>query len=270
MYSSWRTQYDQRHSAAGLADRLYRPTHTAVAVYKKPMPPKSTALAVVPVKRNGRAIMPSQRGYLRTGGYYGGTRMLGTAKERKFHDVALADTLVSTTGTVHTGINLIAQGVTESTRVGRAAFIKSIFMRMTFQLSESTSQASGSDWVRTIVLLDKQANGALPTVADVITAPSIPAFGFNNLANKQRFHILYDKWCHVRIWAAGGNGTAIETMRSREIKSWYKKFKKPVAIEFSSTTGAITEVRSNNFVVISISLQNIIKWDADFRLRFTD
>ncbi len=202
------------------------------------------------------------------GGY---SSALGTAKERKFHDVDLADSLVATAGTVHTGINLIPQGMTDITRIGRVAFIKSIYMREIFQLTESAVQGSGSDHVRTMVIWDRQANKALPTVANILSGTSsIPFLDFNNLVNKNRFTILHDKVTHIRVLAAGGNGTAIETIRNTVTKSWYKKFKMPVPIEFDGTAGAITEITSNNFIVLSIARQGIIKWDAHFRLRFTD
>ncbi len=225
-----------------------------------------------PMGFGGKGIYPAQRGFLRTGGFYGrfGSSALGSPVERKFHDVNLADSLVSNAGTIHSGINLIAQGVTESTRVGRVAFIKSIFMREAFQITESAVQTSGSDHVRTMIILDKQANGAAPAVSDIITAPSVAFFGFNQLANKSRFKILYDKITTLRVYAAGGNGTAIELVRTSAVRSWYKKFKNPIRIEFDDTTGAVTEIRSNNFVVLSIAKQGIVKWDAAFRLRFTD
>ncbi len=211
-------------------------------------------------------------GFLRTGGFYGrfGSRALGSMKEQKFHDINLADALVSGSGSIQGEINAIAQGVTESTRVGRVAFITSIFLREQFSIIESALAGTSSGYVRTMVVLDKQCNGAQASVTDILTVPTIKFFGFNNLANKNRFKVLHDKITKVTIPAAGGNGTAIETCRGNTVRSWYKKFKKPLAIEFSSTTGAITEVRSNNIIILSIGIQGIVKWDAALRIRFTD
>ncbi len=267
--TAWAQRVAERQASDALHPYVKK---TAIAVYKAPisMPGRngngkrtSTALAVIP---------KNQVGYLRTGGFYGryGSRLLGSDKERKFHDVNLADTLVAAAGTIHTGVNLIAQGITESTRVGRVAFVKSFFLREQFTLTEGVLQNASVDYVRTIVVLDKQCNGALPAVTDVLTVPTIKFFGFNNLANKNRFKILHDKMTKVSIPAAGGNGTAIETCRGHSVRTWYKKFKKPVPIEFSDVTGAITEVRSNNLFILSIGLQGVAKWDAAIRLRFTD
>ncbi len=231
--------------------------------------------AATMTKRNGNGS------YVTSGPVYGprtaqmtgryGSRALGTFKEQKFHDVDIVDTIVSSAGSVQTSLNLIAQGITDKLRIGRVAFITRLYMREHFQITESVLQGNGSDNVRTMVILDKQCNKAIPAVSDILSGTgTIPLLDFNNLTNKNRFRVLYDKTKHISVSAAGGNGTAIETMRKSVTSQWFKKFKKPIPIEFTDATGDQNTITSNNLIVLSIAGQGIVKWDGHFRLRFTD
>ncbi len=71
-------------------------------------------------KRRRREFVPGRD---RVGGYYG---RYANGGELKFHDVDLVDAVVAAGFNVTETINIIAQGVTESTRVGRKCTIKSI------------------------------------------------------------------------------------------------------------------------------------------------
>lgn len=202
---------------------------------------------------------------------YTTSRALGTMKELKFHELDINDAIVATGGNVQTSLNLIPQGITEITRIGRAAFIRKCFIRMTFQITENNMQAVSADVIRVMIVLDKQCNKANPVVGDIISGTSsIAILDFNNLSNKQRFLVLYDKNEHIAIPAAGGNGTTIETCRMRQTKELYLNFKEPIAIEYTDGTGDLDTITSNNLVMLLISLAGITKFDAHVRLRFTD
>lgn len=208
-----------------------------------------------------------RRGYSRTGGYYG--RFNGIDGELKFHDVDLNDAQVAANGVVTDSINLIAQGITESTRNGRKCTIKTLQWRYRITLPELVDQATPGNptQVRIIVYVDHQCNGATAAVLDILETADIHSF--RNLSNSQRFTILMDKQ-HVLNYlsmAGDGAGTTAQAFVFREY-TWYKKCNIP--LEFNSTTGAITEIRSNNVGVILLSSDSIAGFDSKWRLRFSD
>ncbi len=205
------------------------------------------------------------RGFDRTGGYYGRFRQNG---ELKFHDVDLDDAVVSSNGAITNSINLIAQGITESTRVGRKCTLKSIGWKFRMKDPETNGGTSAppSDTMRVILYLDRQANGATAGVTDILEATDFQSF--NNLANTSRFQTLMD-----RIYTfnhMGGIGTAADQDWSEVVidDSFYKRCNIP--LEFDSTAGAITEIRSNNVGVLLITEGGTAGFESKFRLRFSD
>ncbi len=189
--------------------------------------------------------------------------------ELKFHDVDLDDSTISTTGTVTASINLIPQGVTEITRVGRKCTLRSIMWRYDVSLAEVDAQptAVSGDIVRMILFIDKQANGATATVLDILKSTDYQSF--NNLNNSGRFRTLMDKSIALNYLTLGSDGGGV--VSSAEIirqGTFFKKINLPV--EFSAATGAITEIRSNNIGVLLISRNGIGIFNSKFRVRFSD
>ncbi len=237
------------------------------AFYAQVAAPGAVALRGVaprPYKRRKRAFVPGRD---RVGGYYG--RFAGTRGELKFHDVDLDDAVVATVGTITPSINLIAQGTTESERIGRKCTLKSVEWRYQMLLQEQdavTTPASG-DTLRTIIFVDKQANGATAVVLDLLESASWQSF--YNLSNQNRFVILFDK-LHTNNYAglASDNVTVVSQALNVKNYSWKKRCNIP--LEFSNTTGALTEIRSNNIGVLVISATQSMKLDSKFRLRFDD
>ncbi len=189
--------------------------------------------------------------------------------ELKFHDVDLDDAGISSGVSVTDSINKIAQGVTESTRVGRKCTIKSINWRYQIKMPQRVDSALGSDTVRVIMYLDKQANGAIAASTDLLETADYQSF--NNLGNSGRFLVLHDKTVDMNAQNGYGNGT---TNASGELHHSFTFFKKcDIPIEFSSTAGAITEIRSNNIGVFLISKDGTstgVSFDSKIRLRFSD
>lgn len=205
-------------------------------------------------------------GYYRKSGYYG--RFRNTGGELKFHDVDNDDAVVDSGGSVTNSINLIAQGVTESTRVGRKCVIRGINWRGEVFLPVTTVTSETSDVVRLIMFLDKQANGATAAVTDLLETADYQSF--NNLSNKNRFTVLYDKMVAINSIAGGGDvgGANSNWGAVNRTFSFYKKCSIP--IEFSSTTGAITEIRSNNLGILYIGKNGLAGVASKIRLRFSD
>ncbi len=112
----------------------------------------------------------------RTSGYYG--RFNGPNAELKFHDVDLNDAAVSTTSEVIASINLIPQGVTEKTRVGRKCTITSIQWRWRISMFEEDAESlpAAPDEIRIILFLDKQCNGATASTLDLIETDGLRSY----------------------------------------------------------------------------------------------
>lgn len=193
-------------------------------------------------------------------------RMATAGGELKFFDTTNAFAFDTTAEVPATGqLNLIPQGVTESTRVGRKCVIRSIHMKGIVLLQPAASALSAST-AYLYVVLDKQANGAAATPSDVYDSANLSQ-GFRNLANSQRFQVLKAaKWTLQP--SAGVSAAFNNVARSYE---FYLKVNIP--IEFSSTTGAITEIRSNNIFLLAGSdgqTDDLINLAGRTRVRFSD
>lgn len=205
----------------------------------------------------------SQKGYLRTSGFYG-----ATAAELKFHDVDLDDAVVATGGTVTPTINIIPNGTTEIQRIGRKVHIKKIGWKYTVSLPESDAQATPApcDAVRVILYQDKQCNGATAAVTDILESADYQSF--NNLVNKGRFRVLMDRKHTLNYSGMASDGAGLVSQSAVESNhSFYKVCNIPV--EFDSTVGSITEIRSNNLGVLLISSQGVAGFASKIRLRFS-
>lgn len=205
-----------------------------------------------------------QPGVNRTGGYYG--RFAGPGAELKFFDTSNSFAFDATGEVPATGqLVLIPQGTTESERIGRKCVIKSIMMRGFCNFAPGAGATALTNCYMYVVL-DKQCNGAAATVTDVFTGNNL-AVAMHNLSNSQRFVIL--KKMRFTFNAMAGVSTAYNSM----VKAFefYKRCNIP--LEFSSTTGAITEIRSNNIFLLAGSDGNsddTVTLAATTRVRFSD
>lgn len=209
------------------------------------------------------AIAP---GRLRTGGSYG--RYAGRNAEMKYFDTATNFNIDNTGEVPATGqLVLIPQGVTESTRVGRKCVIRSIQARWDISLTPGAGAAPMSGSYAIYVVLDKQCNGAAASVTDVFNG-TIMTQAMHNLSNSQRFVIL-KKFVRTIEPKAG-----VSTAFNGEVQhiEFYKKCNIP--LEFSSTTGALTELRSNNIFLLAGSypagVDDLIGCSGVVRVRYSD
>lgn len=194
----------------------------------------------------------------------GATPPLGD--ELKFFDTSLAFTFDATGEVPATGqLVLIPQGVTESTRVGRKCTIKSLQMKGSLNYVPAAA-ATAATTVFLYLVLDQQCNGAAAAVTDVLTGNGLQV-AFRNLANGERFRILKK----IKVTLAPGAGVTTAYNNSTRHFEFYLKCHYP--IEFSSTTGAITEIRSNNLFLLAGSDGNtddLVTMNGACRVRFSD
>ncbi len=211
--------------------------------------------------------MVAMPGFTRTTGFYG--RYAPGTGELKFHDVAVDDAVVPTAGAILDSINLIPQGVTEKTRVGRKCVIRSINWRFNYSLPAQADQADigTGETIRIIMFLDKQCNGATATVLGILETADYQSF--NNLANKGRFRTLMDRTYPLnRINSVTDGASTSSSALLTYCDTFFKKVNIP--IEFDNTTGAITEIRSNNVGVLFITQAGVAGFNSNVRVRFSD
>lgn len=206
----------------------------------------------------------NQVGRLRTGGMYG--RFPPSGNETKFFDTALSFLFDATGEVPATGqLNLIPQGVTESTRVGRLCCLKSIQIRGIAQWSPAAGTTASSTQYLYLVL-DTQTNGAAAAITDVLTSNNM-AVALINLNNSQRFRIL-KRFVIPMTSQAGVSGAFGNVVVPID---YFKKL--DIALDFSSTTGAITEIRSNNLFLLAGSdtlADDVGGFAGTCRVRFAD
>ncbi len=213
-------------------------------------------------RRKGRFGI--HRGFTRVGGYYG--RYSGAGAELKFHDLDTNDAAIAANGTiVIDSCNEVAQGVTESTRVGRKFVIRSINWRFSCTKSVTTSSVV-NDTVRVILYLDKQCNGATAGITDILESDDFQSF--NNLANKSRFRTLMDRTYSMNSYGLAGDGTTTDGASWTQHDSFFKNVTIP--IEYDATAAAITGIRSNNIGLLLLSQNGTCSFSGKMRLRFSD
>lgn len=194
-----------------------------------------------------------------------GRRTGAVSTELKFWDGTLADT--TTFGITNSSLNLIPQGVTESSRVGRKCVVKSIRLKGKFILSNTTTLGNAYDWMRLIIYVDKQCNGTAATATDILETDALQSF--RNLSNTGRFKILHDKSYVLNPTAGAYTGAATTNLIMTKQFSINKRVNIP--LEFSSTTGALSELRSNNIGVLVVANNGTVSYIGyNWRLLYSD
>lgn len=193
-------------------------------------------------------------------------RVSRTDGELKFFDTTLSFNVDATGEVPATGqLVLIPQGVTESTRVGRKCNIRSIQMKMDLVYTPAAS-ATGVSVCYLYLIWDKQCNGAAAAATDVLTSASFQ-LALGNVANSSRFLVI-KKW-EVVLQSQAGVQTAFAA-DSKQI-AYYKKCNIP--LEYSSTAGAITELKSNNLFLMAgtdTGSDDVVNCSGICRVRFSD
>lgn len=200
----------------------------------------------------------SLRGYVRTGGYYGRFSR-ASGNELKFYDENKGATAVyngAGTAYLESSMNNIPEGTGQSERLGRKCTVTAAFVRGTLTLVGATAASRNSAKCRLVLLLDKQCNGA--AISGTFGNNTGAAFelddinSFRNLENSSRFKVLYDKVHTLTADGATASGAAF-TFGDVKKNFMINLPRLNIPLEFSGATGGITEIRSNNLVMVAIS-----------------
>ncbi len=159
--------------------------------------------------------------------------------------------------------------------------MKRVQLRGHIKLTGDTSpEAIRSHRVRMIVYCDKQCNGAMANVNDILQdsksiadgTPTAKAVTINNYRNMEfidRFRVLHDKTVVL-------NRMAVQDTLGAEVTKQFNIGKNMnLDISFNGVTGAIGEVQTNNIGVMFITDKNSTDtsvWSStyEWRVRYTD
>lgn len=182
----------------------------------------------------------------------------------KHHDLGQAETIPAAAGSIlNTTWVAIAQGFTETSRVGRKITVEHIEILGRYHLISNSTPDPEPDRVRFIVFVDHQANGGVPTVAQMYEPQTID--GHSNVYETDRFTVLYDEITDINHEAGGA------TRWGGEFSSFHLNLLDlGIPIEYSGVGGSLSELRSNNISVLAFTERGVAKVSYNARIWFDD
>ncbi len=213
-----------------------------------------------------------QNGGLRRARAVAGARAIvaAPAGELKFFDTSATDPSLTAT-MLNTNLNIIPQGITNETRVGRKCVITALHMRGSYTLLPAVLSTATSCRVRSRIVLDTQTNLSDFTAAVFLESDVIDSF--SKLANKGRFRVLSDTVYSLMAGGAAASGAAFVFSEDIEDVNINLRFPKGIPIEFNDTTadGAVTTQTSNSLHLIQqTSTAEIVTSSLNIRVRYLD
>ncbi len=192
--------------------------------------------------------------------------------EKKFLDTVKADTALTVAGVIFDdSLNHIAQGVTESERLGRKVVIHSLHLKGKVSSVAVTTIGDTGNRYRILIYQDKQANGATAAVTDVLETATIDSF--RNLSNIGRFRVLYDKTKNLILpaYVQTAAGTFSSTRNSYQ-QSVNVRLNIPIEFDNTFVDGRIGTIRSNNIGILGLCDDDTAApvFGYVVRIRFTD
>jgi len=284
MYSDWRRQFSKAAGGGSAAGAL------AYGVYDKYVGGKMVKVSTgARVNRPYFAPRRTQTGR-RTRRFSGYAVPGGDKKEVK----ALVNSTVTaapgggvlalnTTGSM-VPLNLIQAGSSFFNRVGRKVMLKSV--RLTGQISFTAHAIQADcDYARIIVFYDRQTNGTLPTIANILqdtdqagTNTSNALCGIN-LDNRDRFKIIIDKRVFLPTATTQAGFVASALTFTNQEPLLVDEFRKLTGLEThykaDSAPSVIGDIATGGLFLCTLTYTNaagsenyLMDWNA--RLRYTD
>jgi len=188
-------------------------------------------------------------------------------EELKVFDTSV-DFFMDATGEVPaTGqLCFVQTGDTLNNRDGAVIHVKSLALRGVARFVPAAA-ATASTCGYIYVVLDRQANGAAAAVTDVLTSADM-SVAHGNVPNQFRFRIL--KKIPLVFNSQAGVTTAYNNFS--HVIDEYIKFPTPVEMRYKASTGAITDLASNNIFLLAgtdAQSDDTIVVHMESRLRFT-
>lgn len=224
-------------------------------------------------------------GFTRSSGAY--MRYQPSGPELKWFDVNTPNSIVGFgLATLIQALNIVPSGTGPNQRIGRTIIVKEIEVKINmqalWQYVGATVPNLGGISYRVDLILDKQANGAVPNGADIydtIVAGVSPENRFMNLLNSDRF-VLMKRWegdiNPPSFIDPSATSTNLAVGRDLKLKK-----KCSIRVELTPQPApTIADVRSNNLLLVFSSSQQNAGFGAalgvevvntsDTRIRFQD
>lgn len=175
----------------------------------------------------------------------------------KWQDTTLTFTDIATAGVIGAGyFGTIQLGTGDTSRIGNNVRVQR--MRITGQFSDA---ASGN--YRMLILLDRQCNGAAATAADVLGTTAVNgAFNHNTVIGwgGSRFLVLKDIKGSVNLQQSGAN----------KFDRMFWQYNRDVIVRYSGNAGTVSDVVSNNLVLLFVSDTGTIDFSGVLQIKYTD
>lgn len=191
--------------------------------------------------------------------------------EKKYLDTNDSATITAA-GVISGSLTTVPEGTTDVSRVGNKITVTNVNIRFVILVDDRTTAVIFNRNVRFILYIDRQANGSTPQPSEIIGVPtSVEYRSYRNLDSVDRFVILHDSFIHVPMITTNAAHTMIGPTK---VYTLNKKIECP--IHYNGTTGATTEVRSNNigFLMVCDTPPNPytqgIGYEALVRIKYID
>lgn len=186
----------------------------------------------------------------------------GLGPELKTIDISSGPSTFATAGAVLL-LNGVATGTDYNTRVGRKILMKALNFKLSCYIN---SACPNGDIIRCMIVYDSQANGAAPTVANILQTAAWDSP--MNLDNRDRFSVLYDKYRSVPAYNYAAGAITTGDFNSPMFKV-YKTLSHDV--NFSGTGATVASIATGSVYLLTISFNGSgVGYYVNSRTRFVD
>lgn len=177
--------------------------------------------------------------------------------EKKYIDFSNNAFTIPITGTMIL-LNPLIQGTTATTRIGNQVRCKNVLMRFNLTLDSNATRT----YIRCMLLWDRQPNGALPGLDDILETVGTGGMVVNSPLERDfafRFKLLRDK------------RYTVYTDKPIVFVKWFIRLGRRIRYD-DSNAGDITDIATNSliFVMVSTEATNTPGGAIFSRLRFID
>jgi hypothetical protein len=155
--------------------------------------------------------------------------------EEKNIDFTMTYPSIVAGGPVIVPLNLVGQGDTAQDRNGNSIKILRSHLRLFLNVPSTVTPAV---FVRVLIVRDKQCNGALPSITDILSANLVESF--RNVNTEQRFIFLHDETYGLSS-LSGSQFFELAIMPQ------------PYHVEFKGTGNLITDISTNSLLAVIVS-----------------
>ncbi|UOF78323.1 capsid protein [Circoviridae sp.] len=191
------------------------------------------------------------------------SQLVARNAELKYLDTVPGAVTLNLTGTAVL-LNGLAEGSGPSNRVGRRVNMKSLLMRLWIDGTGLTSAQAAV--ARVVLVLDRQANSATAlTFSDLLVTPATyGALAVNNLDNRERFRVLFDRSYALSL-NAGRSTVAINK---------FLRFNPLIPVQYDAATANAADISSGQlwlaFIGTSATVTVSLSALSYCRLRYLD